>query len=65
MQSFPAVSTNSPLASLIPVVFIILLGMLKELYLECKRLRDDKKINTSPCRIAKSVSEAGINFEES
>ena len=65
MQSFPSISTNSPLASLIPVVFIILLGMLKELYLECKRMKDDKRINTSPCLRSGSVSEAGINFEES
>ena len=49
MQSFPAVSTNSPLASLIPVLFIILLGMLKEAYLEYKRWSDDKRINQMPC----------------
>ena len=66
MQSIPAVSTNSPLASLIPTVFIILLGMLKELYLEYKRWKDDKRINEMPCTSAVSVSEAGgILFEES
>ena len=37
MQSIPAVSTNSPLATAIPVIFVILVGMGKELYLEVKR----------------------------
>ena len=51
MQSFPSVSTNSPLVSLIPTVFIILVGMLKELYLEYKRWKSDKLINHTPCKI--------------
>ena len=45
MQFIPAISTNNPLVSLIPTIFLILMGMGKELYLECKRLKDDKAIN--------------------
>ena len=45
MQSIKSVSTNSPLASLVPVIFVILVGMSKELYLECKRYKEDKRIN--------------------
>ena len=45
LQSIPAISTNNPLATGIPVLFVILLGMCKELYLEVKRWRADKKIN--------------------
>jgi len=46
LQSVPALSTNSPLATGIPLLFVILLGMLKELYLEVKRWSDDKRINS-------------------
>ena len=45
MQSIPAISTNSPLASLVPVIFVILVGMGKEGYLEYKRMKEDKRIN--------------------
>ena len=45
MQSIPAISTNSPMASMIPTIFIILVGMGKELYLEIKRWKEDKRIN--------------------
>jgi len=33
------------MVSLLPTLFIIILGMLKELYLEIKRWKDDKRIN--------------------
>ena len=45
------------MVSLIPTLFIILMGMAKELYLEVKRLKDDKKINSTPCRVLTGVSE--------
>ena len=53
MQSIPAISTNSPLASLIPVLFVIIVGMGKEAYLEYKRWKEDKRINGQPCYILK------------
>lgn len=57
MQSIPAVSTNSPLASLFPVVFIILVGIGKELYLEVKRYKEDKRLNEMEIEILKSSTE--------
>ena len=72
LQTFKVFATNSPLAVGIPLLFIILLGMSKELYLECKRWKDDKRINQTPCRILRSVDpnavdskSKGLNFEES
>lgn len=58
MQSIPAISTNSPMASLVPVVFIILLGMSKEAYLEYKRYRDDKTINEKACKILTGIDNS-------
>ena len=45
LQMIPSITTNSPMASLVPVIFIVLVGMMKELYLELKRYREDKKVN--------------------
>lgn len=44
-QSIPSISTNSPLASFVPMAFIVLLGMLKELLADLKRWQDDKRTN--------------------
>ena len=61
---FPAISTNSPMASLLPVIFIICVGMGKELYLEIKRWKEDKKLNTMPVAILKSASaQSGLHYE--
>ena len=65
MQSIPAVSTNSPLASLIPVLFIIFVGILKEAYLEYKRWKSDKEINEAPCSILRGVRDKELVFEPS
>ena len=46
---FKAVRTNSPLTSAIPTLFIVIVGMIKEAYLEYKRHRDDKAINRAIC----------------
>ena len=55
MQSIPAISTNSPMASLIPTIFIILVGMGKELYLEIRRWREDKRINEAAVNLVTGV----------
>jgi phospholipid-translocating ATPase len=47
LQFIPSIHTNSPLASLIPVIFVIVLGIFKELIVECKRCRDDQRVNTA------------------
>ena len=55
LQSVPAISTNNPLATGVPLLFIILLGMLKELYLEVKRWNDDKRINSQSVQLLRLV----------
>ena len=41
----PAISTNNPLATIIPLAFIIVLGIIKELIVEIKRWNDDRIVN--------------------
>ena len=57
MQSIPAIRTNNPLATGIPTLFIIILGMGKELYLEIKRWKEDKRINKAPCSVLVDVKD--------
>jgi len=57
MQMIPSIRTNSPLSSLLPTLFVISVGMSKELYLEIKRWRADKRINEAQCRVVCQVSE--------
>jgi magnesium-transporting ATPase (P-type) len=46
LQSIPAISVNSPYAALGPLLVVIMLGVLKELVLECQRYQADKKANS-------------------
>ena len=43
LQTFPSISTNSPLASLIPVIWVMLLGIVFELIADLRRWSSDKK----------------------
>jgi uncharacterized membrane protein len=45
LQSIPAISTNSPLASIVPVVWVMIMGMLFELVADIRRWRSDSKVN--------------------
>ena len=45
LQLFPAISTNSPLASYIPVGFVILVGMILEGVADFRSWRSDSAIN--------------------
>lgn len=45
LQYIPAFSTNNPLISIIPVSFVILLGMVFELVEDIKRYLQDRKDN--------------------
>ena len=47
LQSIPSISTNDPLATIIPLTFIICVGILKELLAEIKKWKDDKYINAT------------------
>ena len=45
LQTFPAISTNSPLAGFIPTCWIILMGLLFDLLADLRRWRTDKAVN--------------------
>ena len=45
LQSTPSISTNNPLASIVPLVFVVLLGMLREGLADLRRWREDKRTN--------------------
>lgn len=45
LQFQPSISTNSPLASLVPLCFVIFVGLLKELLADLKRWSQDRKTN--------------------
>lgn len=48
LQSFPSVSTNDPLYTIIPLIFLIFLGVLKEGLADYKRYKIDKTTNEKP-----------------
>ena len=50
LQSIPAVSTNNPLATIIPLSWVILMGVIKEAIVEIKRWHDDRTVNRIPTR---------------
>lgn len=50
LQSFPSVSTNDPLYTIIPLAILIFLGMLKEGLADYKRYKIDKATNAAPVR---------------
>ena len=45
LQMIPAVSTNKPIATFIPLSFVIMVGIIKEMIVEIKRGLDDKALN--------------------
>ena len=45
LQFQPSISTNSPIASLIPLSFVIFIGMLREFLADLKRWGEDRKTN--------------------
>ena len=48
LQSFPSVSTNDPLYTIVPLTILILLGVLKEGLADYKRYKIDKITNALP-----------------
>lgn len=50
LQSTPSISTNNPLATIIPLTFIITVGIIKEAIVELQRWNQDRKINRIPTR---------------
>ena len=49
LQSIPDISTNDPLATLIPLAYVIILGIIKEGIADYKRYKNDKQVNDYPC----------------
>ena len=45
LQTIPSISTNSPVATIIPLAFVILLGMLREGLADIRRWREDRRTN--------------------
>eukprot|EP00347_Sterkiella_histriomuscorum_P003081 403365663 len=45
LQSIPDISTNSPLSTIIPLAFVVILGMIRELIADVKRWNQDRKTN--------------------
>jgi hypothetical protein len=48
LQTIPSITTNTPLASLIPVAFVMTLGMVFEAVADVMRWNNDKKVNNYP-----------------
>jgi len=46
LQSIPAISTNDALATIIPLAYVVAVGMLKEFLADFKRYKADKKTNS-------------------
>lgn len=51
LQSFPSISTNDPLATIIPLAYVVAVGMLKEFLSDYKRYKSDTKTNSQPTQI--------------
>lgn len=63
MQSIPAVSTNNPLATGIPLVFVLLLGMTKEAISDLIRRKADSRENSKEQR--RILSDRVISIQRS
>lgn len=46
LQTIPSISTNSPLASWVPVFWTMSMGMIFELIADIRRWNSDKKVNS-------------------
>ena len=51
MLSIPSISTASPISSIAPLIFVILLSMIREGIEDLSRHQNDKILNNSPCKI--------------
>ena len=60
LQSFPEISTNDPLATIIPLAYVVAVGMLKEFLADYKRYKSDKKTNSQPASIIVKDSSNGF-----
>jgi phospholipid-translocating ATPase len=54
LQYIPSISTNDPLMTLIPLLFVIAMGMLREGLADHKRNKEDRKTNNFKFKRVKS-----------
>ena len=59
MQSIPAISTNDALATIIPLAYVVAVGMLKEFLADYKRYKADKKTNRQPVTLVDGLDGQG------
>ena len=64
LQYIPAISTANPLATVIPLSFVVILGIIKELVVEIKRFYGDRHVNLSKYTKVSKVNEDSIQKEE-
>ena len=50
LQTIPSISTNTPLSTIIPLTFVILLAILKDLIVEIVRWKEDRAFNSATVR---------------
>ena len=50
LQAIPAIGTNSPFATLVPLTFVVILGIIKEAIVEVKRWKEDRIFNKTQTR---------------
>ena len=53
LQTIPSISTNTPLASLVPVSFVMVMGMIFEAVADLIRWDNDKRVNNYKVKIVR------------
>jgi hypothetical protein len=62
LQSFPSVSTNDPIFTIIPLTVLVCLGILKEGLADLKRYKIDRETNAA--EVFKCTGRIKENFEK-
>jgi P-type E1-E2 ATPase len=50
LQFIPSINTNDPMATVIPLAFVVVVGILKELVVEIRRWQQDREVNSMATR---------------
>ena len=64
LQTIPAISTNSPLASFIPVAYVFIVGIILEGVAEYRRNANDKKFNHYKVNIVNRNNDGSLKEKE-
>lgn len=60
LQSIPSITTNDPLATIIPLAYVVLLGIIKEFIADYKRYQSDQSENRYPAQRVRLVADGGL-----